>query len=164
MKKVFALVLTLALLLAGLPPLHAQTEQHAELNVSFKPVENLEGSVVLEIDITVANGSPEQTVDLLEFRYENELIASVESISARSSAFARSGRSSSSCGISRRTRLCSALVCSIRRTVGRGSGLGNSGAQQARVSRQSRAQTSSRFSIAAPPCFRFPTIFLYIIP
>ena len=38
MKKVFALVLTLALLLAGLPPLHAQTEQHAELNVSFKPV------------------------------------------------------------------------------------------------------------------------------
>ena len=90
MKKVFALVLTLALLLAGLPPLHAQTEQHAELNVSFKPVENLDGNVVLEIDITVANGSPEQTVDLLEFRYENELIASVESISARSSAFARS--------------------------------------------------------------------------
>ena len=54
MKKVFALVLTLALLLAGLPPLHAQTEQHAELNVSFKPVENLDGNVVLEIDITAA--------------------------------------------------------------------------------------------------------------
>lgn len=90
MKKVFALALTLALLLAGLPPLRAQTEQHAELTANVKPVENQDGNVVLEIDVTVKNGAPEQAISLVEFRYENELIASVDSISARSSAFVRS--------------------------------------------------------------------------
>ena len=89
MKKLIALVLTLVLLLTGLPLIHAQ-ESHADLNVTFKPAENQDGNVVLEIDITVNNGEAGQSIGQLEFRYENELIASVDSVSARSNAFARS--------------------------------------------------------------------------
>ena len=94
MKKLIALVLTLvltlALLLAGLPTAAAQTEQHADLTISFKPAENLDGNVVLEIDINVNNGTPEQEIALLEFRYENELIASVDRVKGLGNAFARS--------------------------------------------------------------------------
>ena len=42
-------------------------------------------NVVLEIDVSVRNGATGQTIQDLEFRYENELIASVESVNARSS-------------------------------------------------------------------------------
>lgn len=89
MKKMIALALMLVVLLTGIPLIHAQ-EAHADVQVSFKPTENREGSVVLEIDITVGNGEMGQSIGRLEFRYENELIASIDSVSARSNAFARS--------------------------------------------------------------------------
>ena len=45
---------------------------------------------MLEIDVSVRNGATAQTIQDLEFRYENELIASVESVNARSIPSVRS--------------------------------------------------------------------------
>lgn len=90
MKKIIALALMLCLLALGWPLAHAEVADHADLLITFKPAENQDGQVVLEIDITVQNGEPGQTVNRLEFRYENELIAMVDSVGARSNSFARS--------------------------------------------------------------------------
>ena len=60
-------------------------EDTADFSAEFKPAENQDGYVVLEIDVSVRNGATGQTIQDLEFRYENELIASVESVNARSS-------------------------------------------------------------------------------
>ena len=65
-------------------------EDTADFSAEFKPAENQDGYVVLEIDVSVRNGATGQTIQDLEFRYENELIASVESVNARSSTFVRS--------------------------------------------------------------------------
>ena len=65
-------------------------EDSADFSAEFKPAENQDGYVVLEIDVSVRNGATGQTIQDLEFRYENELIASVESVNARSSTFVRS--------------------------------------------------------------------------
>ena len=65
-------------------------EDAADFSAEFKPAENQDGYVVLEIDVSVRNGATGQTIQDLEFRYENELIASVESVNARSSTFVRS--------------------------------------------------------------------------
>ncbi len=65
-------------------------EQTADFAAEFKPAENQDGFVVLEIDVSVRNGAPGQSIDRLEFRYENERIAAVESVGARSSTFVRS--------------------------------------------------------------------------
>lgn len=90
MRKILALFLTLALLLAGIPAVYAQTADHADLTVEFTPTENQNGQIILEMNVTVHNGETGQYISSLEFRYENSLIASFDTVAAQSTAFARS--------------------------------------------------------------------------
>lgn len=90
MKKTIAIVLTIVLMLLGLPLASAEIANQADLTIEFKPVENTSGNVVLEIDMIVNNGESGQYINNLEFRYENALIASVDALAARSNSFARS--------------------------------------------------------------------------
>lgn len=87
MKKLLALILTLCLLLSFPLPLHADVA--AQLSFHIVPTQNVDGKVLLEIDVSLLNGSAEQSISSLEFRYENTLIASHPSLTAGSSVFIR---------------------------------------------------------------------------
>ncbi len=88
MKKLFSIILTLHLLLSFVLPVHADTA--AQLTFNIIPTENTDGKVVLEIDMSLLNGSSNQSISQLEFRYENTLIGSMQSLNAGSTAFLRS--------------------------------------------------------------------------
>jgi hypothetical protein len=90
MKKYLVMVMALLLVLLALPPVTALAADQADLSIDFKPAENQDGEVVLEIGINLNNGDGGQTIERLEFRYENELIAQVDRVAAGSQSFVRS--------------------------------------------------------------------------
>ncbi len=90
MKKILAMAIALLLTLAALPPVTVQAFNQADISFDFKPAENQDGKVVLEIGINLSNGQSGQEVRQLEFRYENELIAQVDAVAAQSQSFVRS--------------------------------------------------------------------------
>ena len=87
MRKIFALVLTLLMLFAALPCAHAETAFAADLHLNIKPTANTEGRVVLEISAEITNGDETQYIQMLEFRYENDLIAKVEYLGGQSETY-----------------------------------------------------------------------------
>lgn len=81
MKKLLASILLLLLMImAALPCAFAETAERAELYLDIKPMSSSDGRLMLEIEAQVSNGSAEQAIYMLEFRYENDLIASVDEI------------------------------------------------------------------------------------
>ena len=59
MRKILALFLTLALLLAGIPAVYAQTADHADLTVEFTPTENQNGQVIYTEQRTTGRSYPQ---------------------------------------------------------------------------------------------------------
>ncbi len=92
MKKRIAALLALLLCLCLSPLVSAERveAEMAELYVTLTPVENADGNVALEIDLEITNGTEEQYISGLEFRYENALIASIDRVYGGSTAWARS--------------------------------------------------------------------------
>ena len=87
MKKILSCILLMLLLATTLPFAAAETADYAELYLDIKPVSSSDGRLMLEIEVQVNNGSSDQCIRMLEFRYENDLIASVDEVRGGKSAF-----------------------------------------------------------------------------
>jgi len=86
MKRILALMLTLLMLLTTLPFTAAEEVDYAVLYLDIKPMSDSNGRLMLEIEVQVTNGTSEQSIRMVEFRYENELIASIDEINGGKTA------------------------------------------------------------------------------
>ena len=87
MKKLLAFLLVLLTLLACIPFAAAETADYADIYLDIKPMSASDGRLMLEIEVQVQNGGSDQCIRMLEFRYENDLIASVDEIYGGKTAY-----------------------------------------------------------------------------
>lgn len=90
LKRIFQCVVVLAAVLCLFMPKVALAEPTADVRVAITPVRGDNDDMILEINLTIANGMGSDSITSLEFTYNNRTVAYCATVAGNSDVFLRS--------------------------------------------------------------------------